>query len=204
MDKNSRNKVVGILFFFLLAGYGYTHMQTASVAAHSRGSPHMSAVGELRATHSSVEESGVKKSKNTATVVRVVDGDTVDVLLNGETVRVRLIGINTPETVDPRKPVECFGKEASARAKELFEGKEVQMETDPSQSLYDKYGRLLTYLFLPDGTNVNELMIREGYAHEYTYHLPYKYQQDFKAAEKEARLSARGLWAEGACIKFKS
>ena len=132
-------------------------------------------------------------------VTRVVDGDTVDVDINGETERIRLIGLNTPETVDPRRPVECFGKEASAKAKSILSGQKVKIETDPSQNSRDKYGRLLAYIFLSDGTLFNKMMIEEGYGHEYTYHLPYKYQTEFKTAETRARENKKGLWADGVC-----
>ena len=132
-------------------------------------------------------------------VTRVVDGDTIDLYMDGKSIRVRLLGINTPETVDPRRPVECFGEEASKKAKEILMGKYVSVEADPSQGEYDKYGRMLLYVYLPDGTFFNKMMIEVGYAHEYTYRYPYKYQQDFKVAERDARLHERGLWAAGAC-----
>jgi micrococcal nuclease len=129
-----------------------------------------------------------------AQVAKVVDGDTIDVLINAETKRVRLIGINTPETVDPRKEVECFGLEASRKAKEVLNGKKVFLENDPTQGDADKYGRLLRYVFLEDETNFNLLMIREGYAYEYTYDIPYRYQNEFDAAEREAASKKSGLW----------
>jgi micrococcal nuclease len=132
-------------------------------------------------------------------VVRVIDGDTVEIERDGTHTKVRLIGIDTPEVVDPRKPVQCFGREASHQAHILLDGARVFIETDPSQNTYDKYGRLLAYVFLPDGTFINEYMIAEGYAHEYTYDLPYKYQTEFKAAEKSARESHKGLWAPETC-----
>lgn len=142
--------------------------------------------------------------RETYAILKVVDGDTVDVSLGGTRTRIRLIGINTPETVDPRRPVQCFGKEASARAKELLSAKKVFIELDPSQDKYDKYGRLLAYIYLPDGSFFNELMIEEGYAYEYTYRVPYKYQQEFKQAEHEARTNKRGLWADGVCASFST
>lgn len=132
-------------------------------------------------------------------VERVVDGDTLSIRVDGASEKLRLIGINTPETVDPRRPVECFGKEASAKAKSMLEGARVRIESDASQDTRDKYGRLLVYVFLEDGTNWNAYMIREGYAYEYTYKLPYKYQAVFKEAERAARQERRGLWADGAC-----
>lgn len=132
-------------------------------------------------------------------VVKVVDGDTVDVDIDGKVERLRLIGIDTPETVDPRKAVQCFGKEASNKAKELLNGQSVSLESDGTQGERDKYKRLLRYVFLPDGTNFNLYMISEGYAHEYTYDKPYKYQADFKQAEIDARNGNRGLWNPDTC-----
>ncbi len=132
-------------------------------------------------------------------VVKVVDGDTIDISINGKTERLRLIGIDTPETVDPRKPVQCFGIEASNKAKSVLTGKKVSLEADNTQGERDKYDRLLRYVFLEDGTNFNQLMIKEGYAHEYTYNLPYKYQQQFKSAQIDAELNKRGLWNPDTC-----
>jgi micrococcal nuclease len=132
-------------------------------------------------------------------VIKVVDGDTIDVSLDGKTERIRLIGINTPETVDPRKPVECFGREASDRAKELLSNKKVYLEADLISGERDKYNRLLRFVFLEDGTNFNLLMIKEGYAYEYTYDVPYKYQTEFKQAQKEAEANKAGLWGDNVC-----
>jgi micrococcal nuclease len=136
---------------------------------------------------------------DTYPVVKVVDGDTVTIEKDGENVTLRLIGLDTPETVDPRKPVQCFGREASDAAKKILSGKEVSIETDPSQDTYDKYGRLLAYVYLPDGTLFNEYMIAEGFGHEYTYDKPYRYQADFKQAETAAQMAGKGLWATDAC-----
>lgn len=127
-------------------------------------------------------------------VVKVIDGDMVAVEINGKTKTIRLIGLNTPETVDPRKPVERFGIEASNKAKEILTGKSVRLEADGIIGERGKYGRLLRYIFLEDGTNFNKMMISEGYAYEYTYNSPYKYQKEFKEAEKEAREAKKGLW----------
>jgi micrococcal nuclease len=150
-------------------------------------------------------------------VVHVVDGDTIDIEAaatdgrssdpslgegfrkDGAKVRVRLIGINAPESVDPRRPVQCFGKEASAEMSRIVGGQSVRLETDPSQDTYDRYGRLLAYAFLPDGTDVNLHMIEAGFAYEYTYHLSYRYQKEFKAAQAAAEKRGSGLWAAGVC-----
>jgi micrococcal nuclease len=142
-----------------------------------------------------IEPKAVIKS-DLYSVIKVVDGDTIDVSINGTTERIRLIGINTPETVDPRKPVECFGKEASAKAKELLTNKKVYLEADPSQGERDKYNRLLRYVFFEDGTSFNLLIIKEGYAYEYTYDIPYKYQTEYKQAQKVAQSSKAGLWGD--------
>ena len=132
-------------------------------------------------------------------VVKVVDGDTIDIDMNGTIERLRLIGMNTPETVDPRRPVECFGADASKKAKELLVGKKVKIVNDGTQGNRDKYGRLLRYVFLEDGTFFNLWMIQNGYAHEYTYAVPYAYQADFKQAEVYARENNLGLWDIGVC-----
>lgn len=132
-------------------------------------------------------------------VTKVVDGDTLRVIVDGTEERVRLIGINTPELVDPRKEVECFGVEASKQMKNLAEGEIVRLEYDESQSLRDTYGRLLAYVYLEDGQMLNRKMIADGYAYEYTYMTPYKYQSEFKDLQNLARASERGLWSPESC-----
>jgi len=132
-------------------------------------------------------------------VVNVVDGDTIKINMGGVTETLRLIGIDTPETVDPRKPVQCFGKEASNKAKELLSGQKVRIEKDSTQGDRDKYGRLLAYVYREDGLFFNEYMVKQGYAHEYTYDTPYRYQKEFKADEKYARENQLGLWSPNTC-----
>jgi endonuclease YncB( thermonuclease family) len=135
-----------------------------------------------------------------ASVVRVVDGDTVDVQLgDGQTERIRLIGIDTPEIVDPRSPVQCFAREASVHAHELLDGQAVSLELDASQGERDRYGRMLGYLWLPDGRNFGEVMIADGFAHEYTYDQPYAYLDTFRAAQDSAIAQHAGLWSPAAC-----
>lgn len=132
-------------------------------------------------------------------VVNVVDGDTIRVNMNGKEETLRLIGIDTPETVDPRKSVQCFGKEASNKAKELLTGKRVRIEVDATQGDRDKYDRLLAYVYREDGLFFNKHMIEQGFAHEYTYNLPYRYQNEFKTAQKAAQTAQRGLWSPNTC-----
>jgi micrococcal nuclease len=121
---------------------------------------------------------------------RVVDGDII-ILNNGE--KVRLIGVDTPETKQPNKPVEYFGKEASAFTKRMVEGKEVRLEYDVQAR--DQYGRLLAYVYLEDGTLLNAEIIKGGYGRTYTK-FPFKYWEQFSQHEKEARENKRGLWAK--------
>lgn len=156
----------------------------------------------ITASEPTATKSEVSASNQSATlynVVKVVDGDTIDVSINGETKRLRLIGINTPETVDPRTPVECFGREASDKTKSLLTGKKVSLETDSTQGELDKYSRLLRYVFLENGTNFNLYMIKEGYAYEYTYNTAYKYQKEFKEAQAYAKTNNKGLWSPTTC-----
>ena len=121
-------------------------------------------------------------------VTRVIDGDTIEIS-GGE--RVRYIGIDTPETVDPRKPVQCFGIEASNKNKELVLGKTVRLEKDITDR--DKYHRLLRYVWL-DNTMINRALVEEGFAHSYSYPPDVKYQDQLVAAERQAREAKRGLW----------
>ena len=129
-------------------------------------------------------------------VVKAVDGDTLNVQIGDRKETVRLIGIDTPETHDPRKPVQCFGEAAAAHTKALLEGKDVRLEPDPTDSDRDKYRRLLRYVYLPDGTLVNRQLIYDGYAFAYVI-FPYTKMDDFKAAQSDARSAGRGLW--GGC-----
>lgn len=132
-------------------------------------------------------------------VANIVDGDTIIVDISGKDETVRLIGVDTPETVHPSKPVQCFGAEASARTKSWLSGRSVTLVTDPSQGERDKYGRLLAYVWRDDGLFVNRSLVSEGFAFEYTYNLPYRYQTEFQAAEASAREGKKGLWADDAC-----
>lgn len=134
-------------------------------------------------------------------VIKVIDGDTIVVDKNGVSETVRMIGVDTPETVHPSKAVQCFGVEASNQTKAWLTEQVVRLEADLSQGERDKYGRLLAYVFRVDGLFVNQELIAKGFAYEYTYNLPYKYQSSFQSAETEARLNKSGLWATGACAE---
>lgn len=128
-------------------------------------------------------------------VTKVIDGDTFKIE-NGNTVR--LIGIDTPETKDPRKPVGCFGKQASSETKRLIDGKTVILQKDVSET--DKYERLLRYVYLPVENDqllfVNDYLVREGYAKVLTYPPDVKYNERLRLAETEAREAGKGLWGK--------
>lgn len=127
-------------------------------------------------------------------VVEVVDGDTFKAQdQNSKVIKtVRLIGINTPETKDPRKPVEFYGKEASAYVKDLILNRKVTLVADVEN--LDKYNRLLRYVYLGDGTLVNEKIVKDGYAQIMTIPPNVKFVDIFTAAEKDARDNKRGMW----------
>lgn len=134
------------------------------------------------------------------TVTHIVDGDTVDVTHNRRTLRVRLIGIDSPETVHPFQPVECFGPEATAFAEHRLLGDHVTLEFDRTQGHFDYYGRTLAYIWDGGGHHprlFNETAVRLGYAEEYTYDAPYTWQGRLQHAESSAASQGRGLW--GAC-----
>ena len=130
-------------------------------------------------------------------VLRVVDGDTIEI---EGSLKLRYIGIDTPETKHPTKGVQCFGIEASNKNKELVEGKMIRMEKDVSET--DRYGRLLRYVWLTseDATHsselfVNDFLVREGFAHAATFPPDVKYSEQFIDAQKKAREKNRGLWS---------
>jgi micrococcal nuclease len=137
-------------------------------------------------------------ARQSATVSRVVDGDTIKILIQEKEDTVRLIGIDAPETVSSQESAQCFGKNASNMAKETLMNKAIFIESDPTQGDRDEYGRLLRYVFLPDGTNFDEFMLKEGYAREYTFKgRLYKYRTEFIQSEKTAKKKGKGLW--GSC-----
>lgn len=126
----------------------------------------------------------------TVKVARVVDGDTIEIE-GGK--KVRYIGIDTPESVHPSKPVECFSTQATKKNKELVEGKEVRLETDVSET--DRYGRLLRYVYVGD-TFINNVLVSEGYAQSSSYPPDIKYQSVFIESERLARENNKGLWGD--------
>ena len=138
-------------------------------------------------------------------VSEVVDGDTIKITYDQKEETLRLIGIDTPESQHPNKKVECFAIESSEKLSELIFGKEVYVEFDKTQDKRDKYARALMYVWrAEDNLFINQYMVEQGFAHEYTYQTPYKFQSDFKAAEIKAKTNEFGLWGPScACEKGK-
>lgn len=167
--------LVGIIIGFWLGKIGYKQPGNSS-EINKIIDPDKSFVGEFK-------------------VVRVIDGDTLEIA-GGE--RVRYIGIDAPETVDPQKPVECFGPEATAKNKALVAGKTVRLEKDLTDR--DKYNRLLRYVYVGE-TFINQELVRQGFALATAYSPDTKYQAELSAAQKEAQTSARGLWS--VCLQKK-
>ena len=148
--------------------------------------------------HESSEREKVKtidRKSGFYNVLKVIDGDTIVVDIGGEKETLRLIGIDAPEIDASSLNKKCFGKEAEEFAKKILSGASVGLENDETQDDRDKYGRLLRYVILKDGSNFNKTLIREGLAKEYAYKTAYKYQKEFKNAETEARKAKKGLWS---------
>jgi len=134
------------------------------------------------------------KADQLTSVVRVVDGDTIVVKTDTGLTKIRLVGVDTPETVDPRKPVEEYGREASRFTTNLLKGEQVYLVKDPQQGEKDRYGRTLAYVYrYPDGLFVNAEIVRQGYGHCYPDY-PFKYLEQFRQLEQFARQAEKGLW----------
>jgi micrococcal nuclease len=131
---------------------------------------------------------------DSARVVRVVDGDTVVVQTGGRQERVRYIGVDTPESVKPGTPVQCFAKAASSANRRLIEGREVKLVRDAEG--YDRYGRTLAYVYrASDGLFVNAELVRDGYARTLTIPPNVAHAAEFAKLAAQARHAGRGLWS---------
>jgi endonuclease YncB( thermonuclease family) len=128
-----------------------------------------------------------------ATLISVVNGDSLVVTVNGVTESVRLLGMDAPESGA------CFYGESAHRVDELLENTAIILEADPTQTNRDKFGRLWRYVWLANGRMVNEVLVEEGYAFEYTYFTPYEYQSEFQSAEAQAHTAGIGVWSETGC-----
>jgi micrococcal nuclease len=187
----------------LAAACGGAGDTTSPPTATAPASPAVTAIATVTPSPTDAAEtltgSPTPAGLEAASVVDVVDGDTIDVLIDGREFRVRYIGIDTPETVDPRRPVECFGREASERNRQLVEGRAVGLEPDVSET--DQFGRLLRYVWVDPSTGsgqarmVNATLVEEGYATASAFPPDVRYAEEFAALEAEARAEGRGLWS---------
>lgn len=136
--------------------------------------------------------------KNTGTyaVVQVFDGDTIEVLVGDKKEKVRIIGVDTPETGGNGTDIECYGAEATAFTRSLLEGRRVSLASDPVNSSRDRYDRLLRYVVRDDGLDVNYEILRRGYSPEYSV-FPLSRQAEFAQAAQQAEQEGLGLW--GSC-----
>lgn len=129
-------------------------------------------------------------------VISFADGDTIEIDMNGARESIRFIGVDTPETQDPRTSVQCFGRAASEFTKNLIGDNNVRLEADPTNTNRDRYNRLLRYVYLPDGRLVNAEVIKAGYGFAYIL-FPFEKMEEFRAYESQAREQNLGLW--GSC-----
>jgi len=173
MTRRTKKKLITLAIGLVLLGFGYlNNKQPAPTEVLGTTSPGFYKVSEI------------------------ADGDTITVHMDGKEERVRMIGVDTPETKDPRKPVQCFGQAASAFTKQLIGSQPVRLEADPLGSNRDRYDRLLRYVYLPDSRLVEAEIIKEGYGFAYTS-FPFTKSDEFTAYQRDARQNSRGLW--GSC-----
>ena len=149
--------------------------------------------------NASQSSTGSTDNKIYYTVTRVVDWDTIEISSWWKAEKIRLIGIDTPETVDTSKPIQCFWEEASKKTTQLLLNKKISIVNDETQNDKDIYDRLLRYVYTENWIFINERLVKNWYAMEYTYKTAYKYQASFKAAEQSARENKLWLWADNIC-----
>ncbi len=178
LSKRKRKQLVTALLAFLILALGIVSEQQGW---NVPGQAQLSKVDEVTAA-------------GTYKVEKFDDGDTIMVTMDGKQETIRFIGVDTPEVKDPRKPVQCFGKAASAFTKQLIGDKPVRLEADPENTNRDRYNRLLRYVYLPDGTLVNAEIIKQGYGFAYVS-FPTTKKDEFKRYQDEARAQNKGLWA---------
>lgn len=178
-------------FFILFLSFGALFLSGFLISNYSFSSKTSSYNPVPAHKDPAVKSSQNKPTRERVRVIRVVDGDTIEI---EDKRKIRYIGVDTPETVKPNSPVQCFGKNASDKNKELVADKIIEIEKDISDT--DQYGRLLRYVYV-DGNFVNRLMVAEGFAYASTFPPDVKYAEEFRTAQHDAEISRRGLW--GSC-----
>ncbi len=181
---------LGIIFYL---GVAYIHKQSSSFFSQNRE--------EKTELQKGTDFSDVDFVR--ARFVRVVDGDTLVVNIGGVQERVRLVGVDAPETVTSHKEAECFGEESKGfLARELEEQDYVYLEFDDASGRRDRHGRLLAHVFNHDAQNLNLKIIEQGYAREYTYReQDYLHREDYRGAQQQAKRHQRGFWRDGVCFE---
>jgi len=153
------------------------------------------------ATAATATPSPVSIDGDPAVVTRVVDGDTIHATVDGADEKIRIIGLDSPETNKPDTPVECFAREATAAAERLLPiGTHIRLQADPTQDSRDRYDRLLAHVILPDGRLFAEVMIETGFATHYVYDdAPSIHADRLSAAQDRAIAAEAGLWSSATC-----
>jgi micrococcal nuclease len=175
--------IVPVKILFLLGLLAAAALEAASITGR-----------EARVGISEQSRASRNKIPDKRLVIRVIDGDTIVVSPNE---KVRLIGVDTPETVHPNKAVQCFGKDAKEFTRGMVERRSIRLVLDESNAVRnhkDRYGRTLAYVYFDDGTMLNAELIRRGYAHAYT-RFPFRHIVEFREMERVARSQVVGLWA---------
>lgn len=150
-------------------------------------------VGQRQGWWQHVKYQAVQSQPGQYQISQFFDGDTVAVDMNGTPEKIRFIGVDTPETHDPRKAVQCFGRAAADFTKKLIGNQPVRLEADPLNTNRDRYNRLLRYIYLSDGRLVNAEIIKQGYGFAYLS-FPFTKAEQFRGYQSEAREAKRGLW----------
>jgi endonuclease YncB( thermonuclease family) len=151
--------------------------------------------GQQHGWFGSVKQAAEVNQPGLYTVVNYDDGDTIVIDMNGQKETLRFIGVDTPETHDPRKSVQCYGPEASAFTKQLISdaGGKVRLSSDPQSTNRDRYNRLLRYIYLPDGRLVQDELLKTGHAFYYPY-FPFTKSDRFASEQATAKQANIGLW----------
>jgi micrococcal nuclease len=183
--------IIGALFIFLLV---FTFVSDPSsipeVFNLSEGEVLSETVSLITDQTSPTPIPEANGEKETVLVTRVIDGDTIEIE-GGQ--KIRYIGIDTPESKHPSKPIQCFSKEATERNRQLVEGKQIQIEKDVNET--DRYGRLLRYVYIDDEM-INQKLVAEGFAKASAYPPDVKYQELFNEAQRLAEQQSLGLWGD--------
>lgn len=141
----------------------------------------------------SAKHAAVSNQPGLYSVTRFVDGDTIAVNMNGTIEKVRFVGVDTPETHKPNTPIQCYGPAAAAFTKSQIGTQKIRLVSDELSTDRDRYGRLLRYVYLADGTNVNEKLIQTGHGFFYPY-FPFSKSNQFASDQKTAMAAHLGVW----------